>query len=108
MDDMRQVVAKNLRRLRYAKGLHLDDPRADQPQDTVVGIAGDYGRLGYMAAFDAKTGREIWHFDMAPESGWEGSFVTATADGVRLDYRDVAAEKTALPLNKNAWQTGGG
>ena len=59
-------------------------------------------------AIDAKTGREIWHFDMAPESGWEGSFVTATGDGVRLDYRDVAAEKAALPLNKNAWQTGGG
>ena len=89
-------------------GLHLDDPRSDQPQDTVVGIAGDYGRLGYLAAFDAKTGREIWHFNMAPESGWEGKFVTATADGVKLDFRDIASEKAETSLYASAWQTGGG
>jgi alcohol dehydrogenase (cytochrome c) len=88
-------------------GLHLDDPRQGQPQDTVVGIAGDYGRLGYMAAFDARTGREVWHFNMAPESGWEGEWRTQTADGVRLS-RDIAAEKAAMAQYKDAWQTGGG
>ena len=58
-------------------GLHPDQGLA------VVGVAGQYGRPGLMAAFDAKTGKPVWHFDVTA-AGWEGAFTNATPDGVPM------------------------
>ena len=87
-------------------GLHLDSKREGAPIGTVVGIAGSYGRAGFMAAFDARTGKRIWQFDSA-KPGWEGDFVKQTAYGMDLP-RDIEAEKAAAKKHPDAWKYGGG
>jgi PQQ-dependent dehydrogenase (methanol/ethanol family) len=81
-------------------GLHPDQGLA------VVGVAGRYGRPGLMAAFDARTGRTVWRWDVTGPR-WEGRFRTVTADGVPLG-RDVPAERAAARDHAEAWRYGGG
>ena len=81
-------------------GLHPDKGLA------VVGVSGQYGRPGLMAAFDAATGRRLWDFDVTGP-GWEGEFRRATPDGVTLN-RDVSGERTAALRQADAWRFGGG
>jgi glucose dehydrogenase len=81
-------------------GLHPDQGLA------VVGVSGQYGRPGLMAAFDAATGRRIWQFDVT-RAGWEGRFRETTPDGVPLN-RDLRAERTAKQRHAGAWRYGGG
>ena len=81
-------------------GLHPDAGLA------VVGIAGQYGRPGLMAAFDAQTGRKLWGFDITGP-GWEGTLRNALIDGTPM-RRDIAAERAALPAHTDAWRFGGG
>lgn len=87
-------------------GLHLDSDRPGAPLGTVVGVAGRYGRPGFIAAFDAQTGQRVWEFDTT-QKGWEGTFAQSTAYGVRLP-RDIAAEKVAMAAHADAWKFGGG
>lgn len=88
-------------------GLHLDSPDPDAPLGAVVGIAGKYGRRGFLAAFDTETGEPVWQFDTVPEQGWEGDFVASTPDGETLP-RDIEAEKAAAEQYADAWRYGGG
>lgn len=88
-------------------GLHIDEPTADAPLGAVVGVDGRYGRPGFLAAYDIKTGKRIWQFDTIPTTGWEGAFSETTSDGISLN-RDIAAEKANLKNNKEAWRYGGG
>ncbi len=81
-------------------GLHPDRGLA------VVGVAGRYGRPGLMAAFDARTGRALWRFDVTGP-GWEGSFRASTPDGVPLG-RDVERERAEASSLRDAWKFGGG
>ncbi len=40
----------------------------------ILGVAGgEYGIRGFMAAFDAKTGKEVWRFKIIPEPGEKGN-----------------------------------
>jgi glucose dehydrogenase len=87
-------------------GLHLDSDRPGAPLGAVVGVAGRYGRPGFLAAFDAQTGKPAWTFDTT-KSDWEGEFRQETPYGVRLD-RDIPAEKAAAAAHKDAWKFGGG
>lgn len=87
-------------------GLHLDGPRPGTPLGAVIGVAGRYGRPGFMAAYDAKTGAKVWQFDTTQE-GWEGEYRQATPDGVALP-RDIAGEKAAAAAHRDAWKYGGG
>ncbi|MDO9383731.1 MAG: PQQ-binding-like beta-propeller repeat protein [Hyphomicrobiaceae bacterium] len=87
-------------------GLHLDGARPGVPLGAVIGVAGRYGRPGFMAAYDAKTGKQVWQFDTT-QQGWEGEFRQTTPDGVPLP-RDIAAEKAAAPKFADAWKFGGG
>jgi len=41
-------------------GLHLDSDRDGAPLGAVVGFAGNYGRPGFLAAFDVDTGARVW------------------------------------------------
>lgn len=87
-------------------GLHLDSDRPGAPLGAVIGVAGRYGRPGFLAAFDAQTGKLAWQFDTTRQD-WEGSFVETTAYGTPM-HRDVAAEKAAVSEHKDAWRYGGG
>ena len=87
-------------------GLHVDSERPGTPLGAVVGVAGRYGRPGFLAAFDARTGEPVWQFDTT-EQDWEGGFVEKTAYGVPM-HRDIAAEKAAAADHKDAWHYGGG
>ncbi|MDP4003990.1 PQQ-binding-like beta-propeller repeat protein [Methylobacterium sp. NEAU K] len=88
-------------------GLHVEDAEGGLDGGAVVGIEGGYGRRGWLAAYDAKTGAERWRWYVTPSEGWEGGFVGATADGTPL-HRDIAAEKAAAPDHRDAWRVGGG
>ena len=91
-------------------GLHLDSARAGAPLGAVVGLPGQFGGIGFLAAFDVDTGKPVWKFDTIrkPEDGgWEGELRNATTDGVPMQ-RDIAAEKAALDRHREAWQFGGG
>ena len=87
-------------------GLHLETSRPDAPLGTVFGIAGRYGSSGFLAAFDAETGKRVWQFD-STQSGWEGDYVAKTAYGVPLP-RDLAKEKAEDVHDGDAWKYGGG
>lgn len=76
-------------------GLHLDSPRPDQPLGAVVGIAGRYGRRGFLAAFDAETGKEVWRWYTVPEKGW------ATAGGLVFVGRGTAGSTPSTPRRVN-------
>lgn len=88
-------------------GLHIDQPRADAPLGAVVGVSGQYGRSGFMAAYDVHNGEKIWQFDTIASQGWEGLFAEKTSDGISLN-RNVAAEKENLKTHQDAWMFGGG
>jgi PQQ-dependent dehydrogenase (methanol/ethanol family) len=81
-------------------GLHPDQGLA------VVGVSGQYGRPGLMAAFDAETGAPLWHFDVTGP-GWEGGFRATTPDGVPLP-RDLAKERAEAARHPDGWKYGGG
>ncbi len=87
-------------------GLHLDAARPGMPLGAVIGVAGRYGRPGFLAAYDAKTGKKVWQFDTT-QQGWEGEYRETTPDGVPL-HRDIAGEKAAAPKFGDAWKFGGG
>jgi len=87
-------------------GLHVDD-EADGAVDAVIGFEGRFGRRGYLAAFDAQTGKEVWRWYGTKAEGWEGQWRTKTPDGAPL-YRDIAGERAALAKYADAWQVGGG
>jgi len=88
-------------------GLHLDAPRANAPLGAVVGVAGRYGRPGFLAAFDVNSGKRVWQFDTIPAQGWEGQFRPTTPDGIPLN-RDTQQERAAMAEYADAWRFGGG
>lgn len=88
-------------------GLHIDAPQKDAPLGAVIGVAGRYGRPGFLAAFDAKTGQRLWQFDTIPPQGWEGEFTATTSDGIPLN-RNIAREKETFAAHADAWRYGGG
>ena len=88
-------------------GLHLDSPTPNAPLGAVVGVAGRYGRPGFLAAYDANTGKPAWQFDTIPSEGWEGEFRTTTPDGIPLN-RNIATEQASLAKHADAWRFGGG
>lgn len=67
---------------------------------------GEYGIRGFLKAYDAKTGKEIWTFYTTAENS-VGSWATTDATG-RDMHRDVAAEKAALAKSGDPYKTLGG
>jgi alcohol dehydrogenase (cytochrome c) len=68
-------------------------------------INANLGRRGFLSALDARTGAEVWRWYTTKEDGWEGDYAATTPDGVPLN-RNIAAEKAAAQLYKNAWAAG--
>src|SRR2546430_584735 len=88
-------------------GLHLNIKEGDQEVHTAVGISGgEHGLRGFLVAYDAQTGREIWRWYTIPEKRWEGEWRTSTPDGADL-HRDTPAEKEAFKKFPHTWKAGG-
>jgi alcohol dehydrogenase (cytochrome c) len=68
---------------------------------------GEYGIRGFVKAFDAKDGKELWTFYTIPEKGHEGVWAENDLTGRNMK-RNIAAEKEALARNSNFYQTLGG
>jgi alcohol dehydrogenase (cytochrome c) len=68
---------------------------------------GEYGIRGFVKAFDAETGKEMWTFYTIPEQGHEGVWAEKDATG-RDMHRDIAAEKAAFAKNGKFHDTLGG
>lgn len=88
-------------------GLHIDNPSADAPLGAVIGVAGRFGRPGFLAAYDVNNGKRVWQFDTIPDQGWEGVFAEKLEDGATLN-RDVKQEKTDLAKYPDSARFGGG
>ena len=88
-------------------GLHIDNPTADAPLGAVIGVAGRFGRPGFLAAYDVSSGKRVWQFDTIPDKGWEGVFAEKLEDGATFN-RDIAQEKAALAKYPDAARFGGG
>jgi PQQ-dependent dehydrogenase (methanol/ethanol family) len=67
---------------------------------------GEYGIRGFVRAYDAKTGDQVWNFDTAPENS-VGVWATHDATG-RDMHRDIPAEKAALKKLGDPYKTLGG
>jgi alcohol dehydrogenase (cytochrome c) len=68
---------------------------------------GEYGIRGFVKAFDAASGKELWTFHTIPEKGHEGVWAKNDATG-RDMKRDIEAEKAAFAQDASFYQTLGG
>jgi len=67
---------------------------------------GEYGIRGFVRAYDAKTGKQLWNFDTIPENS-VGIWATKDATG-RDMHRDIAAEKANLAKHGDPYKRLGG
>lgn len=88
-------------------GLHVGEEDDDTPLGAVVGVSGNYGRSGFLAAYDIHSGQKIWQFNTIAETGWEGNFSNFIEDGLTLN-RDIYKEKANLEKYPNSSKFGGG
>jgi len=88
-------------------GLHVEGREKDAPLGAVVGVAGRFGRPGFLAAYDIYSGKQVWQFDTIPAEGWEGDLSNYTKDGEVLN-RDLLTEKESLLEYPDAAKYGGG
>ena len=56
---------------------------------------GEYGVRGFLKAYDANDGKELWTFHTIPEKGNEGVWAVTDATGRNM-HRNIEAEKKAL------------
>lgn len=88
--------------------------------NVIVGVSGgEYGIRGYVTAYNAVSGEQVWRwysipapkgdptFDEIAPNGWWGTWPTSTADGADL-HRNVSAEKGDSAKYADAWTRGGG
>jgi len=77
----------------------------------IVGTSGaEYGVRGYVGAYDAASGKEVWRFYLIPgpeEGGWWGEWKETDPFGTPL-HRNIAQEKADSAKYPDAWKTGGG
>jgi glucose dehydrogenase len=64
------------------------------------------GKRGFVAAYDAKTGKESWRWHSTRGGDWSGDVTAVTKDGEKLP-RNIEEEKLALPKHKDTWRIGG-
>ncbi|MCG8325883.1 MAG: PQQ-binding-like beta-propeller repeat protein [Thiotrichales bacterium] len=89
-------------------GLHVELQEDGEPVLSVGGLSGGgHGLRGFLVAYDARTGNEIWRWYSVPETGWEGGFSQSTIAGDPLD-RDIAQEKRGFEKFSDSWRYGGG
>jgi len=89
-------------------GLHMVFEENGRQVLSVGGLSGGgHGLRGFLVAYDANTGKEIWRWYSVPKSGWEGKWRSNTNEGDMLN-RDLAREKNAFKQYQDTWRYGGG
>jgi len=93
------------------EGYALNGPVVAVDGKVMTGVSGgEYGIRGYIAAFDAGSGDEVWRFYTIPspeDGGWWGRWSETDAFGTKLN-RNIAQEKADSAKYADAWRTGGG
>jgi alcohol dehydrogenase (cytochrome c) len=76
-----------------------------------VGVAGQrYGIRGFLAAFDARSGEELWRWHTIPsdeQGGWWGDFTPTDPFGSPLN-RSIQEERETVEGFGEIWRIGGG
>jgi len=89
-------------------GLHVEIEEDGKQKLSVGGFSGGgHGLRGFLVAYDANTGEEVWRWYSVPEQGWEGEWRERTAYGMPLN-RNISREKTRFVQFSDAWRYGGG
>ncbi len=89
-------------------GLHLNLEEDGEQVLSVGGLSGGgHGLRGFLLAYDAFSGKEIWRWYTVPEKNWQGQWRKHTAYGASLN-RDIRAEKQAYEKYPDTWRYGGG
>lgn len=93
------------------RGYTLNGPPVSVDGKVIIGISGaEYGIRGFVTAYDAETGKQIWRFHTIPspeEGGWWGKWSETDRFGVSL-HRDVGRERVDSAKYADAWKVGGG
>ncbi|HXE57405.1 MAG TPA: PQQ-dependent dehydrogenase, methanol/ethanol family [Gemmatimonadales bacterium] len=93
------------------RGYAVNGPPVAADGKVLIGVSGaEYGIRGYLTAYDAATGRQVWRFYTIPspeEGGWWGRWARTDPFGTDL-HRDIARERADSAKYQDAWQTGGG
>ena len=94
-----------------SKGYAVNGPIVAVDGKVLAGTSGaEYGIRGYIAAYDAASGEEVWRWYTIPspdEGGWWGQWRETDAFGVRLN-RNITREKQDSAKHADSWQRGGG
>jgi glucose dehydrogenase len=85
-------------------GFHVE---TDGRTRTIGQGDGRTGLRGFVAAFDAATGKEVWRWYSVPDGQWTGEWRETTRDGEAL-HRDIAWEKAQHRKFPHTWKLGGG
>lgn len=64
------------------------------------------GQRGFVAAYDAETGDELWRWYTTRSGKWEGEYSATTPEGESLS-RDLVAERIAAKQVGENWRRGG-
>ena len=90
-------------------GLHVEIAEEEGEHKLSVGgfSGGDHGLRGFLTAYDAKTGEEIWRWYSVPEQGWEGKWLETTTYGESFN-RDITSEQNKFVQYHDTWRYGGG
>ncbi len=88
-------------------GLHLEQQRDGEPVLTVGGLSGQgHGLRGFLVAYDARNGKELWRWYSVPGADWHGAW-REEIHGLSLN-RDIAREKATVEQYRDTWKLGGG
>ncbi|HUF34771.1 MAG TPA: PQQ-binding-like beta-propeller repeat protein [Gemmatimonadales bacterium] len=94
-----------------AKAYAVNGPIVAVDGKVLAGTSGaEYGIRGYIAAYDAQSGAEVWRWHTIPspeDGGWWGQWRETDAFGVSLN-RNIAREKQDSARHADSWQRGGG
>lgn len=89
-------------------GLHLEQEVDGESVLSVGSFAGgQHGLRGFLAAYDALTGEELWRWYSVPEEGWEGDWTVELDYGPRLN-RNIEKEQRLAEKHQDSWRLGGG
>jgi PQQ-dependent dehydrogenase (methanol/ethanol family) len=93
------------------QGYSLNGPVVAVDGKVITGVSGaEYGIRGYVTAYDAASGSQLWRFYTIPspeEGGWWGTWSKTDPFGTTV-HRDRTAERADSAKYADAWKTGGG